>query len=81
MRSNVTSGSGRELSGGSPTGGRSNRKATGGYYEEVLVPFGAAANLTSAAHRAVLAAGTGLRCVADTDFSRFPDLRWRNTLA
>jgi uncharacterized protein len=48
---------------------------------ELLTPLGTAANLTSDAHLAALAIEHGAElCSADTDFSRFPRLRWTNPL-
>jgi toxin-antitoxin system PIN domain toxin len=49
---------------------------------ELLVPLGAAGNLTNDAHLAALAIEHGAElCSADSDFSRFPGLRWTNPLA
>ena len=48
---------------------------------ELLVPLGAAGNLTADAHLAALAIEHGAElCSADADFSRFPRLRWLNPL-
>jgi toxin-antitoxin system PIN domain toxin len=49
---------------------------------ELLQPLGAAGNLVSDAHLAALAIEHGAElCSADTDFARFPRLRWSNPLA
>jgi toxin-antitoxin system PIN domain toxin len=49
---------------------------------ELLEPFGAAGNLVSDAHLAALALEHGAElCSADTDFARFPRVRWSNPLA
>jgi toxin-antitoxin system PIN domain toxin len=49
---------------------------------ELLVPFGTAANLTSDAHLAALSIEHGAElCSADSDFARFPRVRWVNPLA
>jgi toxin-antitoxin system PIN domain toxin len=49
---------------------------------ELLAPLGAAGNLTTDAHLAALAIEHGAElCSADSDFSRFPGLRWTNPLA
>ena len=49
---------------------------------ELLEPLGAAGNLVSDAHLAALAIEHGAElCSADTDFARFPRLRWSNPLA
>jgi toxin-antitoxin system PIN domain toxin len=51
-------------------------------FKEIVVPLGAAGNLTSDAHLAALAIEHGATlCSADGDFARFPHLRWRNPLA
>jgi toxin-antitoxin system PIN domain toxin len=48
----------------------------------LLVATGATGNLVMDAHLAALAIEHGLiLCSADTDFARFPRLRWRNPLA
>jgi toxin-antitoxin system PIN domain toxin len=48
---------------------------------QLLEPLGAAGNLTIDAHLASLAVEHDAElCSADTDFSRFPGLRWRNPL-
>jgi toxin-antitoxin system PIN domain toxin len=48
---------------------------------QLLEPLGAAGNLTIDAHLASLAVEQDAElCSADTDFSRFPGLRWRNPL-
>lgn len=47
----------------------------------LLRATGARGNLTSDAHIAALALEHGLTiCTADTDFARFPDVRWVNPL-
>jgi toxin-antitoxin system PIN domain toxin len=47
----------------------------------LLVPLGAAGNLTSDAHLATLAIEHGAElCSCDADFSRFADLRWVDPL-
>lgn len=47
----------------------------------LLEPLGTAGNLTSDAHLAALALEHGAElCSADTDFARFPGLRWLNPL-
>ena len=49
---------------------------------ELLEPLGTAGNLVSDAHLAALAIEHGAElCSADTDFARFPRLRWSNPLA
>jgi toxin-antitoxin system PIN domain toxin len=48
----------------------------------LLEPLGTAGNLTNDAHLAALAIEHGAEvCSADTDFRRFPGLRWSNPLA
>ncbi len=48
----------------------------------LLEPIGTAGNLTSDAHLAALALEHGAElCSHDTDFARFPGLRWRDPLA
>ena len=48
---------------------------------ELLMPLGAAANLTSDAHLAALAIEHGARLYStDNDFSRFQSLRWTNPI-
>ena len=48
---------------------------------ELLLPLGTAGNLTSDAHLAALAIEHGaLLCSCDSDFSRFPGLRWVDPL-
>jgi hypothetical protein len=48
---------------------------------ELLQPLGAAGNLTSDAHLAALAIEHGAElCSCDTDFARFPGLRWSEPL-
>ncbi len=49
--------------------------------KELLMPLGAAANLTSDAHLAALAIEHGARLYStDNDFSRFQSLRWTNPI-
>lgn len=49
---------------------------------ELLLPMGSGGNLTSDAHLAALAIEHGAElCSSDTDFARFPGLKWRNPLA
>jgi len=49
---------------------------------ELLQPLGTAGNLTSDAHLAALAIEHGAQlCSADSDFARFPGLKWTNPLA
>lgn len=48
---------------------------------DLLLPLGTAGNLTSDAHLAALAIEYGASlCSSDSDFARFPRLRWRNPL-
>lgn len=48
---------------------------------ELLLPLGAAGNLTTDAHLAALAIEHGaLLCSCDTDFARFQGLRWTDPL-
>jgi len=48
----------------------------------LLEPLGAAGNLTSDAHLAAIAIEHGADlCSCDTDFARFPGLRWTDPLA
>lgn len=48
---------------------------------ELLEPLGTAGNLTTDAHLAALAIEHGAElCSTDTDFARFPGLRWTNPL-
>ena|SRR5215211_4073751 len=48
----------------------------------LIEPLGTGGNLTSDAHLAALAIEHGAEvCSADTDFARFPGLRWINPLA
>ena len=48
----------------------------------LIAPMGTGGNLTSDAHLAALAMEHGAElCSADSDFARFPRLRWRNPLA
>ena len=49
---------------------------------DLLEPLGTAGNLTSDAHLAALAIEHGAAlCSHDTDFARFPGLRWHDPLA
>ena len=49
---------------------------------DLLAPLGTGGNLSSDAHLAALAIEHGAElCSCDSDFSRFPGLRWRNPLA
>lgn len=49
---------------------------------DLLRPLGTAANLTTDAHLAALAIEHGAElCSSDSDFSRFPGLRWHDPLA
>ncbi|MEN8114896.1 MAG: hypothetical protein ABFS21_10980 [Actinomycetota bacterium] len=49
---------------------------------DLLTPIGVAGDLTSDAHVAALAVEHGATLhSADTDFARFPGLRWHNPLA
>jgi len=49
---------------------------------ELLLPLGAGGNLTSDAHLAALAIERRAElCSSDTDFARFPGLKWRNPLS
>jgi uncharacterized protein len=48
---------------------------------DLVTPLGTAGNLTSDAHLAALAIEHGAElCSTDSDFARFPGLRWRNPL-
>lgn len=48
---------------------------------DLLLPVGSGGNLTSDAHLAALAIEYGAElCSSDSDFARFPRLRWRNPL-
>ena len=48
---------------------------------DLLLPLGTGGNLTSDAHLAALAIEKGAElCSTDSDFDRFPRLRWRNPL-
>ena len=48
---------------------------------ELLIPTGTGGNLTSDAHLAALAVEHGAElCTSDSDFARFPRLKWRNPL-
>ncbi len=52
------------------------------HLRDLLEPLGTAGNLTTDAHLAALAIEHGAElCSRDTDFSRFPGLRWRDPLA
>lgn len=49
---------------------------------QLLLPMGTGGNLTSDAHLAALAIEYGADlCSSDTDFARFPGLKWRNPLS
>jgi uncharacterized protein len=49
---------------------------------ELLLPLGAGGNLTSDAHLAALAIEHGAElCSSDSDFARYPGLKWRNPLS
>ena len=49
---------------------------------DLLLPMGTGGNLTSDAHLAALAIEHGAElCSSDTDFARFPGLKWSNPLA
>lgn len=49
---------------------------------DLLSPLGTGGNLTSDAHLAALAIEHGAElCSTDSDFARFPQLRWTNPLA
>jgi toxin-antitoxin system PIN domain toxin len=49
---------------------------------ELLAPLGTAGNLTSDAHLAALSIEHGAElCSVDSDFDRFPRVRWTNPLA
>jgi hypothetical protein len=48
----------------------------------LLLPLGVGGNLTGDAHLAALAIEHGAElCSSDSDFARFPGLKWRNPLA
>jgi toxin-antitoxin system PIN domain toxin len=48
---------------------------------DLILPLGTGGNLTSDAHLAALAIEHGAElCSCDSDFARFPGLRWRNPL-
>ena len=48
---------------------------------QLIGPMGAGGNLTSDAHLAALAIEHGAElCSSDSDFARFPGLKWRNPL-
>jgi uncharacterized protein len=48
----------------------------------LLLPLGTGGNLTSDAHLAALAMEHGAElCSSDSDFARFPGLKWRNPLS
>lgn len=50
-------------------------------FQEILMPLGTAANLTSDAHLAALAIEHGARLFStDNNFSRFQSLRWTNPI-
>ena len=52
-----------------------------GILRELLEPLGSGGNLTTDAHLAALAIEHGAQlCSCDSDFSRFPGLRWHNPL-
>jgi toxin-antitoxin system PIN domain toxin len=52
-----------------------------GIVRNLLMPIGTGGNLTSDAHLAALAIEYGAElCSSDSDFARFPRLRWRNPL-
>ena len=52
-----------------------------GNLRDLLMPLGTAGNLTSDAHLAALAIEHGAElCSHDTDFARFPGLRWHDPL-
>jgi toxin-antitoxin system PIN domain toxin len=52
-----------------------------GHLRDLLMPLGTAGNLTSDAHLAALAVEHGAElCSCDTDFARFPDLRWTDPM-
>ena len=49
---------------------------------DLILPLGAGGNLTSDAHLAALAIEHGAElCSCDSDFTRFPPLRWRDPLS
>jgi hypothetical protein len=49
---------------------------------QLIVPLGTGGNLTSDAHLAALAIEHGaILCSSDSDFARFPGLKWRNPLS
>ncbi|HXB68557.1 MAG TPA: TA system VapC family ribonuclease toxin [Candidatus Acidoferrales bacterium] len=49
---------------------------------DLIFPLGTGGNLTSDAHLAALAMEHGAElCSCDSDFARFPGLRWRNPLS
>lgn len=49
---------------------------------DLIAPLGTGGNLATDAHLAALAIEHGAElCSCDSDFSRFPGLRWRNPLA
>ena len=53
-----------------------------GLLRDLLMPLGTAGNLTGDAHLAALAIEHGAElCSHDTDFARFPGLRWHDPLA
>ena len=50
-------------------------------FRQIIMQFGAASNLTTDAHIAALAIERGgILYSADNDFSRIPDLKWKNPL-
>jgi uncharacterized protein len=52
-----------------------------GVLRDLITPLGTAGNLTTDAHLAALAIENGaLLCSGDTDFARFPGLRWTDPL-
>lgn len=52
-----------------------------GILKDLLLPLGTAGNLTTDVHLAALALEHGAQlCSCDTDFARFPGLRWHNPL-
>jgi uncharacterized protein len=50
-------------------------------FRDLLTPLGTGGNLTSDAHLAAIAMEEGAElCSCDSDFARFPGLKWRNPL-
>jgi uncharacterized protein len=48
---------------------------------DLIIPLGTGGNLSSDAHLAAIAIDHGAElCTTDSDFARFPQLRWRNPL-